>query len=67
MVDAGVLDADTVMVEPTSGKHRHRARLRGGGARPAADPGDAESMSVERRKMLALLGAELVLTPPISA
>ena len=45
-------------------QHRHRARLRRRGARLPADPGRCRRRCrIERRKMLALLGAELVLTP----
>ncbi|MGQ3676544.1 cysteine synthase A [Xanthobacter sp. TB0139] len=59
----GVLDADTVLVEPTSGNTGIALAF------VAASRGYRlmlvmpESMSIERRKMLALLGAELVLTP----
>src|SRR6202142_1356914 len=63
MEKAGAIHADTVLIEPTSGKtgialgsvaasRGYRLKL----VRP-------ESMSVERRKMLAFLGAEIVLPP----
>jgi cysteine synthase A len=63
MENAGVINADTVLVEPTSGNTGI------GLAYVAASRGYRlmlvmpDSMSVERRKMLAYLGAELVLTP----
>lgn len=63
MEEAGVLKPTTVIVEPTSGNTGIALAF------VAASRGYRlilvmpESMSVERRKMLALLGAELVLTP----
>src|SRR6202012_3117386 len=63
MEKAGVIHADTVLIEPTSGNTGIAL------ACVAASRGDRlklvmpESMSIERRKMLAFLGAEIVLTP----
>ncbi|MEG1397004.1 MAG: pyridoxal-phosphate dependent enzyme, partial [Oscillospiraceae bacterium] len=61
--ERGVLTADTVIVEPTSGN------MGVGLATVAAQKGYRliltmpETMSVERRSLLSALGAELVLTP----
>ena len=63
MEKAGIINQDTVLIEPTSG-HTGIAL-----AFVAASRGYRlklvmpESMSIERRKMLAFLGAEIVLTP----
>src|SRR6202046_2073962 len=63
MKKAGLIDADTVLIEPTSANTGMAL------ACVAASRGYRlklvmpESMSIERRKMLAFLGAEIVLTP----
>jgi len=63
MERAGLIDADTVLIEPTSGNTgialAYVAASRGYRLKLVMP----ESMSIERRKMLAFLGAEIVLTP----
>jgi cysteine synthase len=62
MESAGVLDKDTVIVEPTSGNTGIALAFVAAARGYRLILVMPETMSLERRKMLALLGAELVLT-----
>src|ERR1700742_1879395 len=63
MEQAGVVNADTVLIEPTSGNTGIALAFVAASRGYRLKLVMPESMSIERRKMLAFLGAEIVLTP----
>jgi cysteine synthase A len=63
MEKAGLINADTILIEPTSGNTGIALAFVAASRGCRLKLVMPESMSIERRKMLSFLGAEIVLTP----
>ena len=63
MEEAGAINKDTVLIEPTSGNTAIALAFVAASRGYRLKLVMPDSMSIERRKMLAFLGAEIVLTP----